>query len=174
MGVECNRSFLKYDWEEKNTHYEWVQMANERLFLNAANNFKPKVAENNWKRGKEKKKKRGYQSKMVIHSHTGNFVIDSHILSRWEHYPGLLISKGVYFCITLIVTLKCKRLNLIQWRLTIEIAPHVCHRRTHWVRIQGNYLPVRMRLLGERDDWLISCELCTQTRQKVLYCNLRN
>lgn len=126
------------------------------------------------KGARKKKTKRGYQSKIVIHSHTGNFVIDSHILSRWEHYPGLLISKGVYFCITLIVTLKCKRLNLIQWRLTIEIAPHVCHRPTHWVRIQENYLPVRMRLLGERDDWFISCELCTQTRQKVLYCNLRN
>lgn len=44
-----------------------------------ANIFKPKVVENG-KGGR--KKKRGYQSEMVTHSHTGNFVIDSRILSR--------------------------------------------------------------------------------------------
>lgn len=45
-----------------------------------ANIFKPKVVENNGKGGR--KKKCGYQSEMVTHSHTGNFVIDSRILSR--------------------------------------------------------------------------------------------
>lgn len=157
------QSFILKMWlgEKKKKDFFWMQ---PRL---GANIFKPKVVENG--KGGRKKKKRGYQSEMVTHSHTGNFVIDSRILSRWEHYPGLLISKGVYFGVTLIVTLKCKWLNLIQWRLTAEISPCVCHRPTHLFWIQENYLPVTlsMRVCGGSemtDDWFIWCQLCPQSR----------
>lgn len=57
LGVECSHSFLKRDWGKKKrkitNEFRWW---NERLFLNGANNFKPKVAKNNWKGGRKKEK----------------------------------------------------------------------------------------------------------------------